>query len=44
MIGRTLWIAVTILATATRATAVEAEEIRVLSPVAMRAAMPQIAA
>jgi molybdate transport system substrate-binding protein len=44
MIGRTLWIAVTILAIATRATAVEAEEIRVLSPVAMRAAMPQIAA
>lgn len=44
MIGRTLWVAVTILTIATRSAAAEAEEIGVLSPVAMRAAMPQVAA
>lgn len=44
MIGKTLCVAATMLMLATRSMSVSAEEIRVLSPIAMRATMPEIAA
>src|SRR4029077_17269512 len=44
MVGRTLSVAAAALMLATASMAVGAEEIRLLSPVALRAAMPQIVA